>query len=231
MSSLLNLGEYFFEKQDYEKAIKYFLQSAKMKTESDSDKAKSFYYLGKMFKLGYGVPSNPLIGIEMYKNSAKHGNTDSMFALGTTYEHGRGTPIDYEQALTWYTLGSQKGHSGCQINLGCMYDSGVGIAKNQKKAFEQFFLASEQGDVDATYNLATMYQFGEYVEKNQAIANRLYCQAGQYNLKTRVDSIELVEKNVLNTCPRQSDVHKYDLEGTFENWINDNIVTPQKTVK
>jgi TPR repeat protein len=226
MPSLFQLGEHFYTKGDHSKALGYFLRSADLDTENDTEKAKSFSYLGKMFRNGEGTPENIDLAVQLYKSSAKLGWTPSMFTLGTMYEHGRGVKRDYSEAIVWYSLGSKLGHTGCQINLGCMYDSGAGTPQDFKKAYEQYLLAAEQGDIDATYNLAMMHEHGEHVPKNQTIANRLYCEAGEYNLSNQIDYLEVVEESTLNRCSHSGDscANKYDLEGALNSWINQNIV-------
>ena len=223
MPSLFDQGKHFFDKQQYDQAIRYFLRCSTLNTESDQDKANSLYKLGYMFRHKLGTQYNIDMAISYYKKSAILGNTDAMFVLGCIYDTGKKVPKNHKEAFIWYRQGALLGNKSCQVNLAGLYDSGEGVEQNSERAFFWFNKASIQGDIDATYNIGVMYDNGEFVDQNMIIANRYYCDAGEYNITDNVVSCEIQKTSNLNLCPHQKKTKQFDLNGMCEKWISTNI--------
>lgn len=90
-------------KQDYDKALYWYLQAARL------DNVDAQVNLGYMYGQGLGVDQNYQQELFWYEKAASQGDMDAQYNLGVMYEMGMGTPIDYSTALKWYKKAAAQG--------------------------------------------------------------------------------------------------------------------------
>lgn len=116
--------------QDFNKAIDYYKQSAKL------GNALAMFQLGKIYQSGDIVPKDYQTAALWYEQGAKLGNNDCQINLGGLYDSGKGVPQSFEKAFYWYSEAAKQGDIDSIYNLGLMYEYGefvpIDIAKAQR---------------------------------------------------------------------------------------------------
>jgi hypothetical protein len=163
-----------FECKDYEKAIDLL--------KSISEKhVLSMYYLGAMYRIGFGVKEDQKEAFKWFLKAAKLGHVESQFLVGCAYT-GNDFLIDCETELVkcdrklLYSNWLQD-TSVWQDSLPFFELSGVGTEPNDAEAFKWIFRAAEQGYVRAQVVLADMYDWGNHVEEDKEKAILWYEKA------------------------------------------------------
>lgn len=198
MPTLHLTGLFFYEKGEYQKASNCFKRS--LFSDIIKDKSASLWYLGNMYRYGYGVEKNPKQALDYYIESSNLKYSPAMFTLGHLYETGKLVEKNYKTSFEFYKQGALLDDSNCQLNLGVMYDEGLGMPTNPDKAFYWFDKASKNGCVNATYNIGMMFQEGESVQKNISKAMKHFCDAGEYNINNNIQSIQILPNNKIKRC-------------------------------
>ena len=106
----LKSAERAYKKKDYATAFKEF--------EAKQGNAEAEAYLGRMYLLGQGVPTDRNEAIKWFKASSDQGNADAQFFLGTIYLLPR---KDVPQGLMWLRLSAEQGNQDAQLLLGQSY--------------------------------------------------------------------------------------------------------------
>ena len=73
-----------------------------LERKANSGDAQTQYYLGKLYKLGDGVPVDDKKMVKYLTAAAKQGYEPAQYEMGCLYELGRGVPYDAGKALYWY---------------------------------------------------------------------------------------------------------------------------------
>ena len=76
-------------KQDYSKAMEYYLKAA------ETGNSDALFNIGNLYRNGYGVKQDFSKAMECYLQSAQKGNSDALNNIGTLYENGYGFRRDY----------------------------------------------------------------------------------------------------------------------------------------
>lgn len=196
-----DLGGYYLENQDYEKAVKWFQKSA------EQDFISAYYNLGQCYMNGWGVEKDAEKAITYYKKAAEKGSSDAELTLGMIYQHEPTIPSNPEEAIKWYKLAVSHNQYWAAFNLGSIYlngtfgtqnDSlalywlreaanhgilqaqyvigncyfeGTGVPRDYNLSAQWFRKAAEQGLMEAQYALSTSYYYGLGVEKDLEMAN------------------------------------------------------------
>lgn len=108
------LGHYYCftpTDKDFEKAAKYYLESA-MKGNLDGQ-----FSIGSCLLNGIGTPKDPRAGIEWLKKAAVAGFPPAMHRLGKCYEEGIGVSASDEAAIEWYSKAAIQGHEQSFVAL------------------------------------------------------------------------------------------------------------------
>ena len=186
-----NLGECFFYgrgvKQDYAKAVKWYIMSSDRGDCSSQKKLADCYYLGQ------GTERNVAKAAYRYEQAAEQGDYDSQKALIRCYlKGGNGLFPDqaraeyyskrYDIAINEGTVNdlmknAQDGDPSAQFKLGNMYLRGAGFEHSPEKAVALFKKAADQNEPNAMYNLAYCYQHGIGVPVDRMSATMLYKKA------------------------------------------------------
>ena len=110
---LYTLGEEHFENKEYDHALKYFRQAAKL------GHAGAQYTLGLWYDSGQGVQKDLQQAIYWYRKAAEKGHDDAQNMLGFHYEIGLGVEEqdDYQLAVYWYRKAAEQGNEYAIRNL------------------------------------------------------------------------------------------------------------------
>ena len=71
-----NVENLYYYKKDYVRAAKWYRKAA------EQGNANSQFFLGWMYRQGYGITKNNIEAIKWYRKSAEQGNTDGQYFLG-----------------------------------------------------------------------------------------------------------------------------------------------------
>ena len=129
---LYNLGNIYYEKQDYEKAVSYFEKASNV-----GDPSATFW-------LGYAYHR----GIEAVSNE---GNNDTANMV---------VDMDPKKAFDLLNKAANDGHNGARIYLAQAYrssDEMLQIEKNDEKMWEYLNIAIDENDGEALYIVGDMY--------------------------------------------------------------------------
>ncbi len=94
--------------------------------------------LGVIYGLGFGVPQNATMAINLFREAAKRGSYDGMFRLGLAYRDGAGTPKDAVTGCQWLIKAAEFGHPYAEQEAGRCYYNGTGVARDHLAAFNWF---------------------------------------------------------------------------------------------
>jgi TPR repeat protein len=124
---------------DYGRARHWFELAA----EHGSGKAQ--YFLGLIYKNGYGVAADPQTASNWFQQSVDHGNADAMFMLGNAYAHGDGVKPDVKRARKLYQAAASLEHPLASQTLAFALQQGeLGFARNQDQADEMMLETEHQ---------------------------------------------------------------------------------------
>lgn len=95
------LGKIYFQGEgkvttNYALAMQWFKQAS---TQND---AVADYYLGLMYKNGYGTKINASEAVKYFEAAAQQKIPKAMFMLANAYQFGDGVAVDAKQAFYWY---------------------------------------------------------------------------------------------------------------------------------
>ena len=186
-----NLGERFFYgrgvKQDYAKAVKWYILSSDRGDCSSQKKLADCYYLGQ------GTERNVALAAKRYEQAAEQGDYDSQKALIRCFTiGGAGLSPDRTKALYYsqrYGINIEantsdgllksalSGDSEAQFKLGNMYLRGIGIERDNEKALYWLKTAASQGNTDAQFNVACCYLSGIGVPQDKTSAVVMFKEA------------------------------------------------------
>jgi tetratricopeptide (TPR) repeat protein len=93
---LYQLGLSYYEKEDYEQAVKYFKQAAEL------GHAGAQCNLGVCYSYGRGVAQDDKEAVKWYRKAAEQGHDAALYNMGICYEIGSGVTKDTKEAIKWY---------------------------------------------------------------------------------------------------------------------------------
>ena len=162
--SLVNVdqGEDFYDKKDYANALIHFKKAA------DFNNPKALFYLGIMYRMGYGAPRDYNKALEYYRLSSSYGHVAATNNLGIMYHYGLGVKKDLNAACLMYKKAVDNGGSSLSFrNLAICYEDGLGdFKKDDGKAIEYYKKAIDLGDEGSIYYLALLYDDKKNYEKS-----------------------------------------------------------------
>lgn len=153
-------GFEFYEKGEYEEAVKYYRKAAEQGLDS------ALFALGICYAIGEGVPQDDEKAARWILKAAEQGLSDAQFIIGECYAKGKGTPQSYTEAAKWYRKSAEQGDAEAQFKLGACYDKGQGVSQSFAEAVKWYRKAAEQGDANAQFQLGSMYGTGQGVPKD-----------------------------------------------------------------
>lgn len=164
---LNKLGDVYYEKKEYAKAIVYYKKSA------TKGYPEALANLGWLYYKGLGVQADGAIAISYLKDGLESGNLNAGYYLGILYENGLGNRFyDLNRALSIYKQVAFKGHieaikslkrladngnrHAC-LYMGTIYREGVNEEyKDLEQAIHYYKLAAEKGESEAIKALSEL---------------------------------------------------------------------------
>ena len=102
--------------------------------------------MGRIFRLGDGVPKDFDKAIDYFSKAAGSGNGEAMNQLGLMYSNGEGVSQDLNTAFQFFSKAAEAGNTDGISNLGICYLWGDGVAEDVKTAEYWIEKAAENGD-------------------------------------------------------------------------------------
>ncbi|MDR2219666.1 MAG: SEL1-like repeat protein [Methylobacillus sp.] len=143
------------------------------------------YYVGMMYRYGYGVEKNYETARKWFIKAAEQGNPVAQYYAAyieieilnsKSYSDEEAMPR-IKDVVKWLDKSAAQGDAYAQFGLGALYRDGEGVPKDEAKAVELIRLAAEQGLANAQYTLGNMYASGEGVKEDKAEAAKWYKKA------------------------------------------------------
>ncbi len=111
--------------RDYPRALHLLRQAA------DRGDAAAAYYLGLMYRSGYGTAADTVLAAHWFDHAARHDIPAAMFMLANAYRDGDGVPRDEARALALYEQAAEHELPEAVQALAMAYRNGeLGLARD-----------------------------------------------------------------------------------------------------
>lgn len=148
--------------RDYEKALKWYRQSA------DANDPQGLDNVGYMYLRGWGIQQNSETAVEFFKAGAEGGNPQAAYNWGECYFSGQGVTQNYARAMEIWEEAAAAGYQGAKWRLAMMYAAGEGGPQDLKKAKALCREIVEKGHLNAMLLLGEiLYKDGAYDDARQ----------------------------------------------------------------
>lgn len=121
-------------KRDYPRALRLLRQSV------DKGDAAAAYYLGLMYRSGYGTAADAAQAAHWFDRAARHGIPAAMFMLANAYREGDGVPRDEARALALYEDAAEHELPEAVQALAMAYQNGELGLKRDDAAYHQHWI-------------------------------------------------------------------------------------------
>lgn len=170
MKNYYDLGEEFYDKEDYVSAVECYRKGAEL------NDAACINALGYCYEFGVVVEKDNLKALELYKKAAEAGLLKGIMNVASSYGRGMsGVPKDEEQSFAWYLKAAEMGDAEAQYLLGQRYRLGVGVEQDMQKSVEWYEKSAENQFMKAAWVMAQTYEWGEGVSADKEKA-RHFCR-------------------------------------------------------
>ncbi|WP_445114576.1 tetratricopeptide repeat protein [Acinetobacter sp. WZC-1] len=115
--------------RNYAQALTWFQQASRQ-----HDPAAA-YYLGLMYKNGYGTAVQPVAAVKNFQIAADHQIASGMFMLANAYQYGEGVSADPAKALHWYQAAAALELPEAVQELAHVYQYGNSLVKADQTAY------------------------------------------------------------------------------------------------
>lgn len=205
--ALLDLGYYYFEKNDYDKALDCFaeceLDDARLywsiaiiceSKKQDYKNALAYYQMAMEMDfpdaiermaeayLGdeLGLEKDEKTALKLFKRAAKLSNAAAQYNLGMAYACGYyGLTADKDKAIYWLKKSVKGENPMACLQVGLYYFYTVQTESAYKKAFGLFTDAYNFGEDQAIINIGLCYLQGKGVERNPKEAVKCFKEAAR----------------------------------------------------
>lgn len=164
-------------KADSEKALHWYLQSAKQGHPAVQ------YQVGAKYFRGDGVRQDYREAARWWEMAANGGQVDAQFNLGLMYFRGLAIETDDIKAAALFAQAAEQGHGHSQYSLAVMYAFGRGVEKNYATARKWFEKSAAQDVGQAQYNLGVFYENGYGTAQDLDSARRWYEKAATQGVR------------------------------------------------
>lgn len=124
------------------------LKFSETKALAEQGDASEQYWLGNLYKYGWGTPRDEEKALYWYRESAKQNNSEGQLKVGMAYYDGAGVTQDYERARYWFLKSAEQNNKFSLLYLGNMYKHGEGVEENYSIAEEWYLKACDNGGGD-----------------------------------------------------------------------------------
>lgn len=191
--SLMNLGNYYYNKKEYSAAVNYFervnnLDKEYGKTladladkmyEDDKIKAISFYersaelgfeYVTSFRRIGnYYLKKDKNKAYDFLEKAVELNDPEGTCFMGYYYEQ----ELNYFKAVEYYKRAINLGYKKAYAYIGTLYKNGNGVEKNEEKAIEYWKIAATYNSKVAIKNLIKYYKYKHNQEEINKWIKRL----------------------------------------------------------
>ena len=138
--SLFQTAKSYCVKHEFEKAVPYLLESARLGDSRAQGHLANFYANGK------GVERDEVKSFKWALAAARQGNPFGQDLVGFYYLIGcKSVFPDDDQAFSWFKLSADQDYGYGLHYLGQCYYCGVGVAKDEGIAYDYFRKAADRG--------------------------------------------------------------------------------------
>lgn len=130
--------------------------------------------LGDIYDNGYGVATNDIEAVRLYRKAAEAGYAEGEYKLGEMYFRGEGVEKDYAEGARWILKAAEKGVAEAQYRIAIAYLNGKGVEKDKKKSMEWLHKAATNNYDRAQFDLGLMYESGDDVDLDYNEAVKWY---------------------------------------------------------
>ncbi|MFZ1415453.1 MAG: tetratricopeptide repeat protein [Defluviicoccus sp.] len=139
--------------------------------------AQAKHALGVAYAEGWGVPTDPVAAVSLWREAAAQDDPDAQNALAVAHVQGYGVQRDMDEALRLWRRAAEQGQTLAQYNLG---NALVVTAQDRPQVAEGIAWlrrAADDGDAQAQFVLANLHYTGQGVARDAAEATRLWQMA------------------------------------------------------
>ncbi len=188
---IYNLGNYYFVKEDYKKALKLF------KKATDLDYTEAYIKLYEMYAHGIGVYKSYKKAFKYIKSAADEHDISTYHLLAKMYEEGIGTKTNTQKAFEYYDLSASKNQLPGMYGLALFLLNQKNKDKEHETAFFWLDKAAHMHHQPSIKQLISLYEESHpYVSKK----SRLYLDEMVFHYqellaKTKnIDALKIVAK-------------------------------------
>ncbi|MFA7096035.1 MAG: tetratricopeptide repeat protein [Gammaproteobacteria bacterium] len=98
--------------------------------------------------------------IDLIRDGAEKGMSQSQFLLGVAYLTGKSMDIDHERALDLFTKSAAQNNPKAQYMLGVVYEKGIGVEQDINEAYQWYKKSALQGNDDAIEAINQLIESG-----------------------------------------------------------------------
>ena len=153
------IADIYFQKKNYKKAWKWYLESEK------AGESIGKYYVGYFYQNGLHVKKNTYLAVKYYEQAANKGLPQAIMAMGDYYESD--CKKDDKKALEYYLLAAEKGYAEAQYKVGRYYQKGTGCNKDITIAAKWFRKAYLQGHTKSKSKLEECIAGMSFIQKSR----------------------------------------------------------------
>lgn len=158
-------------KEDENKALKLFHQSAELGNEY------GIHNLGRCYYNGWGVEEDNDQAFQYFNEAAEKGVAASQRLLAECYQYGYGTEINYEKCFSWSLKALGNGNTAAGYLVGKCYLYGEGVPQNTVEAKKYLEQNAENGGSGSMFLLGQMYDQALGVPEDVDMAVSYYQKA------------------------------------------------------
>lgn len=166
--AMLNLGHLYASKGEHKQAFKWYLKAA------ENDLIDAYYYVGKAYAMGKGVPQDGRKAVAWLEQAAEYGVEEWVSELAYIYRNGLdGVPKDLAKAEALFALLAKQN---------AYYAPTLAQIRSQNAAgsdLENLLARAEGGELAAQKDLAMAYMRGEAVEEDAEASFKWYKAAAE----------------------------------------------------
>ncbi|WP_314310437.1 tetratricopeptide repeat protein [Kingella denitrificans] len=166
--AMLNLGHLYAGKGEHKQAFKWYLKAA------ENDLIDAYYYVGKAYAMGKGVPQDGRKAVAWLEQAAEYGVEEWVSELAYIYRNGLdGVPKDLAKAEALFALLAKQN---------AYYAPTLAQIRSQNAAcsdWENLLVRAEGGELAAQKDLAMAYMRGEAVEEDAEASFKWYKAAAE----------------------------------------------------
>lgn len=129
---------------------------------ADEGDATAYYYLGKMYAQGLGVPKDDTMAVEYYKKAESAYNIDAAYELAQILLAGAKTADtpEFETGLRYLKRAAYAGQAEALYELGEMFAQGKNVEQNYQNSFGYYLMSALRGNAAAQFKLGLHYLLG-----------------------------------------------------------------------